>query len=124
MGLKTWKNAPKGKILKSDVDTAKNYLSEEHITQLNLLVNAYLDLAELQATRGIVMNMKDWVQRMDDFLRLSNYPLLLRGNKGKISAAKAKIKAGSEYKKFRKKQDKEYISDFDEETKKYLKGDS
>lgn len=118
MGLKTWKQAPKGKILKSDVLVAKNYLNEQHIKELNRLVSAYLDLAENRAKRGIVMNMKDWIKFLDKFLELSNYPILL--DKGKVSAEEARIKAESEYEKFRIKQDEEYISDFDYETKKYL----
>ncbi len=121
MGLKTWKQAPKGKILKTDVSIAKNYLNKQHIEELNRIVSAYLDLAENRAKKGIVMNMKDWIKFLDKFLELSNYPILL--DKGKVSAEEAKIKAESEYEKFRVKQDEEYISDFDYEVKKYLKGD-
>jgi len=83
MGLKTWKNAPAGKILKSDVTIAKNYLNEEHLKELERIVPAYLDLGENRARRGIVTNMKDWVQFLDRFLALSDYPILL--DKGKIS---------------------------------------
>lgn len=119
MGLKTWKNAPKGKILKSDVIVAKNYLSKEHISELNRLVSMYLDLAESRARRGIVMNMADWKKLLDDFLELSNYPILK--DKGKISAQQAKLKAEAEYSKFRVKQDKAFESDFDREIKKILK---
>lgn len=115
MGLKTWKNAPDGKILKSDVSVAKNYLEKEHLNQLQRLVTAYLDLAENRAERGIVMNMKDWVVFLDKFLELSDYPLLL--HKGKISALEAKLKAESEYDVFRVEQDKNYVSDFDKLTK-------
>lgn len=115
MGLTTWKNAPKGKILKSDVSIAKNYLEEEHLYQLRRLVTAYLDLAENRAKRGIVMNMKDWVLFLDKFLELSDYPILL--DKGKVSALEAKLKAEQEYDIFRIKQDKDYISDFDKEIK-------
>ncbi|HSW63500.1 MAG TPA: virulence RhuM family protein [Dissulfurispiraceae bacterium] len=118
MGLKTWKNAPGGKILKSDVTVAKNYLNEEHIKELERIVSAYLDLAENRARRGIVTNMKDWVQFLDKFLVLSDYPILL--DKGKISALEAKIKAESEYDKFRVIQDKQYVSDFDEEVRKLI----
>lgn len=113
MGLKTWKNAPDGKILKSDVTIAKNYLNEEHLKELERIVSAYLDLAENRARRGIVTNMKDWVQFLDRFLALSDYPILL--DKGKISALEAKIKAEAEYDKFRVIQDKNYVSDFDKE---------
>ncbi len=118
MGLKTWKNAPAGKILKSDVTIAKNYLNQEHLKELERIVSAYLDLAENRARRGIVTNMKDWVQFLDKFLALSDYPILL--DKGKISALEAKIKAENEYDKFRVIQDKQYISDFDEEVRKLI----
>lgn len=121
MGLKTWKNAPGGKILKSDVIIAKNYLNEEHLKELERIVSAYLDLAENRARRGIVTNMKDWVQFLDKFLALSDYPILL--DKGKISTLEAKIKAEAEYDKFRIIQDKQYISDFDEDVRKIMAGD-
>jgi len=111
MGLKTWKNAPEGKILKSDVTIAKNYLDTEHIKQLEKIVSAYLDLAENRANRGIVMNMKDWIEFLDKFLDLSMYPILL--DNGKVSALQAKLQAESEYEKYRVIQDKEYLSDFD-----------
>ena len=111
MGLTTWKNSPEGKILKSDVSIAKNYLEEQHLKQLQRLVTAYLDLAENRAERGIVMNMKDWIVFLDKFLDLSDYPILL--NKGKVSALEAKLKAEQEYAIFRVEQDKNYISDFD-----------
>jgi len=112
MGLKSWKNAPVGKIIKSDVSIAKNYLEKKHLEQLQRIVTAYLDLAENRANRGIVMNMKDWVVFLDKFLELSDYPILL--NKGKVSALEAKLKAEGEYDIFRIEQDKNYISDFDE----------
>ncbi len=118
MGLKSWKNAPGGKILKFDVTIAKNYLNEEHLKELERIVSAYLDLAENRAHRGIVTNMKDWVQFLDKFLALSDYPILL--DKGKISALEAKIKAEAEYDKFRVIQDKQYISDFDKEVRKLI----
>ncbi len=118
MGLKTWKNAPKGKILKSDVTIAKNYLNKEHLKQLERLVSAYLDLAENRAKKGIVMNMKDWVEYLDKFLALSDYPILK--DKGKVSALEAKLKAEAEYEKYRKIQDKNYVSDFDEFVRKQL----
>jgi len=111
MGLTTWKNAPKGKILKSDVSVAKNYLEEEHIKQLERIVSAYLDLAENRASRGIVMNMKDWILFLDKFLELSEYPILL--DNGKVSALEAKLKAETEYEKYRVTQDRLYKSDFD-----------
>ncbi len=119
MGLKTWKNAPDGKILKSDISIAKNYLNERHIKQLERIVSAYLDLAENRAQRGIVMNMKDWVKFLNKFLELSDYPILT--HKGKVTALEAKIKAEAEYGKFRVEQDKYFESDFDKEVKRYLK---
>lgn len=115
MGLKTWKQAPEGKIFKADVSIAKNYLEEEHLTQLRRMVSAYLDLAENRANRAIATNMKDWVVFLDKFLQLSDYPILL--NKGKVSALEAKLKAESEYEKYRVIQDKNYLSDFDREIK-------
>lgn len=111
MGLTHWKNAPDGKILKTDVSVAKNYLNKEHLNQLQRLVTAYLDLAENRAQRGIVMNMKDWERFLNSFLELSDYPILT--HKGKVSALEAKLKAESEYEKFRIIQDKNYQSDFD-----------
>ena len=118
MGLKTWKHAPDGKILKSDVTIAKNYLEAEHLKELERIVSAYLDLAENRARHGIVMNMKDWVIFLDRFLELSDYPLLL--DKGRVSALEAKIKAEAEYDKYRIIQDRNYISDFDREIEKLV----
>ncbi len=115
MGLATWKQAPHGKILKSDVAVAKNYLNEAHIKELNRIVSAYLDLAENRAERGIITRMAEWVEFLNRFLELSNYPILK--NKGKVSALEAKLKAETEYEVFRQRQDREYISDFDREIK-------
>jgi hypothetical protein len=115
MGLTTWKHAPGGKILKSDVMVAKNYLSEAHVKELNRIVSAYLDLAENRAERGILTKMTDWVSFLNKFLELSNYPILQ--DKGKMSALEAKLKAEGEYEVYRKRQDVEYISDFDREIK-------
>ena len=115
MGLTSWKQAPDGKILKSDIPVAKNYLSEAHIRELNRIVTAYLDLAENRAERQIVMKMEDWVQFLHGFLALSNYPILK--DKGKVSALEAKLKAEQEYETYRKRQDREYVSDFDREIK-------
>ncbi len=115
MGLKTWKEAPDGKILKSDVAVAKNYLSHQHVAELNRIVSAYLDLAENNAQRGIAFNMLQWVKFIDGFLELSNYPIL--NDKGKVSMLEAKLKAEQEYDKFRVIQDKTYESDFDKEIK-------
>ncbi len=111
MGLKTWKDAPDGKIQKSDVSAAKNYLSHEHIAELNRIVSAYLDLAENNAQRGFAFNMQQWAKFLDSFLELSNYPILT--NKGKITMHQAKLKAENEYDKFRVIQDRIYESDFD-----------
>ena len=120
MGLATWKNAPDGKMLKSDVSVAKNYLNQEHIGQLNRIVSAYLDLAENRAQRGILMKMADWATFLDSFLQLSDYPIL--EDKGKVSALEAKLKAEAEYDEFRVRQDREFESDFDREVKR-LKGE-
>ncbi|MDB5386259.1 MAG: hypothetical protein JWM11_1905 [Planctomycetaceae bacterium] len=115
MGLTTWKHAPDGKILKSDVSIAKNYLSDAHVQELNRIVSAYLDLAENRALRGIAMKMVDWVKFLNSFLELSNYPILQ--DKGKVSALEAKLKAEGEYDVYRQRQDVDYISDFDREVK-------
>ncbi len=115
MGLTTWKHAPDGKVLKSDVTVAKNYLSEAHVKELNRIVSAYLDLAENRAERGIVMKMSDWADFLNSFLELSDYPILR--SKGKVSALEAKLKAEGEFEAYRKRQDAEYISDFDREIK-------
>ena len=115
MGLTSWKQAPDGKILKSDVAVAKNYLSKEHIDSLNRIVSAYLDLAEERARRGLVMKMADWATFLDRFLQLNDYPLL--PDKGSVSALEAKLKAEAEYEVFRRRQDVEWESDFDKEIK-------
>jgi hypothetical protein len=119
MGLTTWKHAPQGKILKSDVTVAKNYLSEAHVKELNGVVSAYLDLAENRAQRGIATRMTEWVKFLNDFLTLSNYPILQ--DKGRVSALEAKLKAEGEYEIYRQRQDAEYVSDFDREVKR-IKG--
>ncbi len=115
MGLTNWKQAPDGKILKSDVSTAKNYLSEAHIKELNQIVSAYLDLAENRAHRQILMKMADWIEFLHNFLELSSYPILQ--DKGKVSTLEAKLKAEQEYEVSRIQQDKDYLSDFDKEIK-------
>ena len=115
MGLKKWKQAPYGKILKSDVSIAKNYLNEEHLKSLQRIVTSYLDLAENRAINRRVMNMKDWEHFLVQFLELTDYPILK--DKGKISLLDAKIKAENEYDKFRIVQDENYMSDFDREMK-------
>lgn len=118
MGLKSWKNAPEGKILKSDTLVAKNYLNQKHIKELELIVSTYLDLAENRASRKRLMKMSDWVGFLNRFLKLSDYPILM--NKGKVSQLEAELKAEREYEKFRVRQDKTFKSDFDREVKKYL----
>jgi len=115
MGLTNWKYAPEGKILKSDTLIAKNYLNEAHIKELNRIVSAYLDLAENRAARGITTNMQEWIMFLNQFLELSQYPILQ--DNGKVSALEAKLKAEQEYEVYRKIQDERYISDFDEEIK-------
>ena len=119
MGLTNWKQAPDGKILKSNVTVAKNYLNEAHIKELNRVVSAYLDLAENRAERSIITTMQDWTNFLNQFLELSQYPILQ--DKGKISALEAKLKAEQEYEVFRKVQDEHYLSDFDKEMKR-IKG--
>ena len=111
MGLTSWEGAPQGKIHKYDVTVAKNYLTETELQQLERLVSAYLDLAELQATRHIPMTMEDWETRLNGFLTLWN-PDILK-DAGKISAELAKAKAETEFEKFRIVQDRLYMSDFD-----------
>lgn len=120
MGLSNWKHAPNGKILKSDVSVAKNYLNEQHIKELNRIVSAYLDLSESRAERQIPTTMEEWINFLNQFLELSSFPILK--DKGKVSILKAKLKAEQEYDKYRKIQDKNYESDFDKEIKR-LKGD-
>lgn len=115
MGLTTWKHAPSGKILKSDVVVAKNYLTEKHVSTLNRIVSAYLDLAENRAQREIVMRMEDWAAFLDRFLQMADYPIL--DDKGRVSALEAKLKAEGEFEVFRKRQDAEYVSDFDREVR-------
>ena len=120
MGLTTWQNSPEGKVLKSDVAVAKNYLTENELRELNLIVNMYLDYAELQAQKQIPMKMTDWVGKLDGFLKFNEYQIL--NDAGKISHEVAKELAEQEYEKFRVTQDKTFESDFDKETKKYLEG--
>ena len=111
MGLTTWKNAPQGRIRKSDLSIAKNYLNETEMTDLNEIVTMYLDYAERQARRGNIMYMKDWVNRLDAFLQFNEEDILQ--NKGKVAAAVAKDFAENEFEKYRVLQDRAYQSDFD-----------
>ena len=119
MGLTTWKHAPKGSIRETDVVIAKNYLHEKELDHLNRIVTMYLDFAEMQAEGGIVMYMRDWVDRLDAFLKFNEREIL--GNSGKVRHEIAEALALKEYEKFRIEQDKNYISDFDREVKKLLK---
>ncbi len=111
MGLTTWKDAPEGKIIPSDVVVAKNYLDEDELYQLERIVSAYLDLAEGRARRHIPMTMHDWSERLDIFLQADDRELLQ--DSGKISAKIAKDHALSEYEKYRVIQDREFLSDYD-----------
>lgn len=116
MGLTSWENAPEGRILKTDVSIAKNYLTKDELESLGRIVNAYLDLAEERAKRKIPMTMQDWAKRLNLFLEYDDRKILK--DAGKISAEIAKGKAESEFEKYRPIQDKLYISDFDRELKK------
>ena len=121
MGLTTWKDAPDGKILKRDIGIAKNYLNEKELNRLNRLVTMFIDYAELMAEDEVLMSMQDWVDQTNQFL-LNNRRKVLSG-KGKISHETALKKAEKEYEVFRIKQDQEYISEFDREVERYLKGE-
>ena len=120
MGLTTWRHAPDGKVMKSDITIAKNYLSQKNMVAINRLVSAYLDLAEDRAEQEIPMRMEDWSKLLDGFLTIAGRRIL--EGTGNVSALEAKLKAEHEYAIFRKRQDAEYISDFDKEIKR-LKGD-
>ena len=117
MGLTTWKNAPDGRVQKSDTIIAKNYLSDMEVTSLNRLSNAFLDVAEDRADRQLIMTMADWKKELERFIGYYRYDIL--ENTGTISAEEAKEKAYAEYDKFRIVQDREYLSDFDQEIKKW-----
>ncbi len=121
MGLTTWRRATKGKILKSDVMIAKNYLSKEEIETMNRIVNMYLDYAEDQAERRIPMTMEDWSKKLDAFLKFNEREVLT--NPGKVSAEVAKTFAESEWEKYRVIQDRLFESDFDREVKKLLEAE-
>ena len=111
MGLTTWKSAPNGKIVKSDVSIAKNYLKQNEMTELNEIVEMYLDFANRQARKRIPMTMEDWAKKLDVFLKAGDEDILT--TKGKISHELAKEKAETEFEKYRLIQDKKYKSDFD-----------
>ena len=121
IGLTNWKNSPKGMIRKSDMVITKNYLDAKELDGLNKIVTMYLDYAEMQAQKGIAMKMADWVKKLDAFLQFNEREIL--HDSGKISHEVAEVLALGEYEKYRIKQDKNYISDFDREVKKYLKKD-
>ncbi len=121
MGLTTWKGAPDGKILKSDTLVAKNYLNQKELSRLNRLVTMFIDYAELMAEDEQLMSMQDWLSETDRFL--SNNRRQVLDNKGHISREAAVKKVGAIYEEFRKKQDAAYISEFDRQTEKYLKGE-
>ena len=112
MGLQTWKNAPDGKILRTDVTIAKNYLDEKELRNLNRIVTMYLDFAEVQAERETPMRMKDWVDKLDAFLQFNGYELLQ--DAGRVRKAVADKLALEQYEKFRLEQDRAYESDFDQ----------
>ena len=111
MGLTTWEAAPNGKIVKSDVSIAKNYLSEQEMKSLERIVSAYLDLAEDRAERHIPMTMEDWSKRLDLFLMADDRKIL--NDAGKITAEIAKTKTETEFEKYRIIQDQLFVSDFD-----------
>jgi len=121
MGLTSWRKGPEGKIMPSDVTIAKNYLAKPELDHLNRIVTLYLDFAELQAVRNIPMYMKDWIEKLDAFLKFSEYEIL--SNSGKVSHEVAQTLAQSQYEAFRIEQDKNYLSDFDKEIKR-IKGKS
>jgi len=120
MGLATWKNSPLGKILKSDVTIAKNYLNQAEVSKLDRLVNMFIDFAELRALNQQVMTMKDWLKQVEKFLNYTDQQILRQA--GQISHAMAVTKANEEYEKYRVQQNREYLSDFDRVLAKYLKG--
>lgn len=111
MGLTTWKDAPRGKIKKSDVVIAKNYLTEDEMKSMELIVSAYLDLAENRTRRNIPMTMEDWSNRIDIYLQADDLEVLK--NAGKITTEIAKSKAETEFEKYRIIQDRVFVSDFD-----------
>jgi hypothetical protein len=119
MGLTSWENSPSGKIVKTDVAVAKNYLTETELESLGRIVNAYLDLAEDRAKRHIPMTMEDWSKRLDKFLEADDRDILY--NSGTITAQAAKDFAETEFEKFRVKQDQLFESDFDREIKRIEK---
>lgn len=122
MGLTSWRKAPAGKIYPGDITVAKNYLNKEELDFLNRIVTMYLDYAEMQAVRNRPMYMQDWVEKLNAFLKFSEYEILTHN--GKISQEVAMALAQKEYETFRKVQDEQYISDFDREIKKISRKES
>ena len=120
MGLTTWRNAPHGKVLKGDVTIAKNYLNQAEGDKLNRLVGMFIDFAEMRALNKMVMSMTDWLAQVRRFLNFNEQQVL--ENAGQISHEMAVLKAHAEYEKYRVKQDREYLSDFDQSFALYLKG--
>ena len=115
MGLTSWRKGPDGKIMPGDVAIAKNYLDKTELDHLNRIVTMYLDYAELQAVRNKPMYMKDWTEKLNAFLKFSEYEILT--NAGQISHEVALALASREYETFKKVQDEKYISDFDKEVR-------
>ena len=113
MGLMAWKNAPDGRVVKSDVTIAKNYLSEKEVESLNRLTSAFLDMAEDRAQRKILMKMTDWKQLLEKYLKIGDYEILK--DSGNVSHEEAEAKAVGEYEKFRRIQDRTFMSDFDKQ---------
>ena len=111
MGLMTWKNAPDGRVIKSDVTVAKNYLSEQEVDELNTLTTAFLDIAERRARRHMITTMKDWKQVLEQYLKVADADIL--PNAGSVTHEEAETKALGEYEKFWRKQDETFLSDFD-----------
>lgn len=109
--MTTWESAPDGKIVKTDVSIAKNYLSDEEMSYMERIVSLYLDYAELQAERQIPMSMEDWAKRLDGFLEFNGNEILTGA--GKISAEQAKLYAETEFEKYRVAQDRIFMSDYD-----------
>ncbi|MDO8498093.1 MAG: virulence RhuM family protein [bacterium] len=121
IGLTNWKNSPKGRIRKTDTEIAKNYLNKQELDRLNRIVTMYLDYAELQATRGQIMYMKDWIEKLDAFLQFNQQEILQ--DTGKVSHKVAMALAEKEFEKYNVTQDTLLISDFDKVVKKLIKGE-
>lgn len=111
MGLTTWEDAPKGKIIKADVSIAKNYRSDKEMSYMERIVSLYLDYAELQTERHIPMSMEDWAKRLDGFLEFNGNEILT--DAGKIGAEQAKLHAETEFERYRIVQDRMFMSDYD-----------